>query len=84
MNAYKRHGHTWSDVLDISRASGQLGKQGRLAGNAFYLKQAAALRREHAKNIARAYPRIYDIDPITWALRYIRKAADYRKELNAI
>jgi len=69
MNAYKRHGFSWSDCLDY-RTWGdgrrQLGLEGRLAGNQFYIDHAAALRREDDPDAAK---------------HYIAKAREYRLEL---
>lgn len=71
MTSYKRHGHTWSDVLDhttFGPGRHQLGTQGRIAGNTFYLKHAAHLRFERDVAAAR---------------RYLAKAREYRLELAA-
>lgn len=73
MNAYKQHGFTWGEVLDHSTfgpGRKQLGIAGRLAGNAFYLKQAAACRRSYTDGADAAVARMY-----------IAKAREYREEL---
>jgi hypothetical protein len=85
MNAYKRRGLTWSDVLDHctwGNGRKQLGIHGRLAGNQFYLKHAAALRREHISNAAKPRTILFELDrPIDVAVRYVIKAREWRLEL---
>lgn len=84
MNAHKRHGFTHSDVVDYGMANRRMGREGRIALNAVYLRQASHFRHMHAYDAhltAKGMPICRDVDCATAARRYIAKAREWRQEV---
>lgn len=87
MNAYKRHGMTWTDVTDRAywgEGRKRFGKEGRLAGNATYLGKASDLRLRiaipEAKRFADGdYRTVEDFKRL--AAGCVAKATEWRLEL---
>lgn len=84
MNAYKRRGLTWSDVLDNARDKPRRGHAGRLALSAYHLFMAAHMRRMisfDAQLTRQGRPILRDVSPSRAARSYLLKAREWRLEL---